>query len=279
MNLYEKGYRMLVCDFDFSLSKTDRSVSERTVEAIKEFQRNGGVFAVCTGRALPSLDMIFDKYGFEGYKIAYHGSIITDSEGNVIADNAMKWSDAVRVLDVLNSDNNSFFIAYIGDKLYCNKQSELMDFYYSVTKCTMDVHTDLINEIRCNKYDVRKILIIEEEEKVNTLMAERYNELPQNLQVCVSQPNFIEAVDQSCIKGNAVRLLAEKLGIPLSEVVAVGDSSIDDSMLEAAGVGIAVSNAMDCTKLAADYVCEYSCDEDAVYHIVKECAFGKANKK
>lgn len=275
MRLIDKGYKMLVCDFDLSLSKTDRTISDRTLSSIKQFQSDGGIFGVCTGRALPSLDIIYEKYGLKGFKICYHGSIIIDENGRAISDISMSYKEAVEVMNALNPRNESFFIAYIGDKIYCNRACEKRDYYMAMTKVDVIVNTALSRWIEENRLSVRKILIIDDEDKIKRIMNESIGKIPSCIQASISQPDFIEAVHMDSTKGAAVIRLAEHLNVPLSQVVAVGDSSIDVSMLKIAGVGIAVKNADIDTKRESEYIAEYTCDEDAVYHIIEECAFEK----
>lgn len=275
MKLIEKGYKMLVCDFDLSLSKTDRTISDRTIASIRQFQSDGGIFGVCTGRALPSLDIIYEKYGLKGFKICYHGSIIIDENGQILSDISMSYEQAVEVLNILNPHNESFFIAYIGDRIYCNIDCEKRNYYMSMTKVEVIVNTALAEWIEENRLSVRKILIIDDALKIQRIMNESIGKIPSCIQASISQPDFIEAVHTDSSKGAAVIRLAEHLNIPLSQVAAVGDSSIDVSMLKVVGAGIAVKNADIGTKREAEFIADYSCDEDAVYYIIEESAFKK----
>ena len=69
-------------------------------------------------------------------------------------------------------------------------------------------------------------------------------------------------------KGSAVRNLCQYLGIPLEHAVAVGDEWNDISMIQAAGIGAAVKNAVDAVKEAADYVTQRDHNLDAVAEVI-----------
>ena len=76
-----------------------------------------------------------------------------------------------------------------------------------------------------------------------------------HLDISQSAPQYIEVVAADSGKGNAVRALCRHLGIDVSRSVAFGDTTNDNSMLQAAGVGIAVDNATSDTKAVADRLC------------------------
>ena len=69
-------------------------------------------------------------------------------------------------------------------------------------------------------------------------------------------------------KGNGIKVLAEKLGIPISEVAAFGDSMNDETMLRAAGFSVAMGNAEKEIKDICDFV-TLSNDEGGITHAIK----------
>jgi hydroxymethylpyrimidine pyrophosphatase-like HAD family hydrolase len=74
-------------------------------------------------------------------------------------------------------------------------------------------------------------------------------------------------------KGTAVEFLAEYYGVPLEKTIAIGDQHNDLPMIEKAGLGIAVQNADESLKKAADCVCEFTNEESAVAKIIKRYAY------
>ncbi len=74
-----------------------------------------------------------------------------------------------------------------------------------------------------------------------------------------SRPTFLELNNPEGNKGVALKILSEKLGLKQSELIAIGDNQIDASMIEYAGLGVAVGNALDEIKEIADYI---SADND-----------------
>ena len=87
-------------------------------------------------------------------------------------------------------------------------------------------------------------------------------------EVLISKPYFLEVLSAGTDKGTALEILADRLGIPLESVLAVGDAQNDLGMVRKAGWGCAPSNAIPAVKAAARYVSPKSHEEDAVAEIL-----------
>ena len=86
---------------------------------------------------------------------------------------------------------------------------------------------------------------------------------PSWVTVCTF-PGAVEFMDPAVSKGSALRLYAEKTGIPLEEIMAFGDMDNDITMLQEAGLGICLANGSEPTKAAADALTDFVCTEDGV---------------
>lgn len=84
------------------------------------------------------------------------------------------------------------------------------------------------------------------------------------LQTIYSSDVYLELFEHTAGKGNAVRFVCDYFGVPLLDAYAAGDADNDISMLEAAGCGIAMANATDRVKQAADVVTELDNDKDGL---------------
>ncbi|MBR1438554.1 MAG: HAD family phosphatase [Synergistaceae bacterium] len=89
-----------------------------------------------------------------------------------------------------------------------------------------------------------------------------------------SVPNNIEINDTKANKGDGLKFLAGYLGIPLESTLAFGDGLNDISMIKAAGIGAAMSNAVDELKESADYIVP-DCNTDGVAEGIKRFCFGQ----
>lgn len=79
------------------------------------------------------------------------------------------------------------------------------------------------------------------------------------------QKGFYEIMPAGCSKASAMKVLADSLGIPMSQTAALGDSTNDIPMLQCAGYGIAMGNSSESVKAAADYVTT-ALEEDGVWN-------------
>ena len=87
--------------------------------------------------------------------------------------------------------------------------------------------------------------------ELQQLLRERYS---SRLSILQSRPYFLEITRKEATKGQALKFLSEKEGISAEEIVAIGDSYNDLDMLQFAGTGVAVANAPQEVKNAADVI-------------------------
>lgn len=92
----------------------------------------------------------------------------------------------------------------------------------------------------------------------------------KGVEVVQGSPDNVEVTAQGVDKGEALLALADQLGIPRSETMAVGDSENDRALLEKAGVSAAMANAMLSIQALADYVSQEDCDADGVAELFEK---------
>ncbi|MNJ68393.1 putative phosphatase [compost metagenome] len=100
--------------------------------------------------------------------------------------------------------------------------------------------------------------------------------LGPSVHVTKSKPNFLEFMHNEGTKGHALKFIANHFGCGLNETIAIGDSWNDHEMLEAAGLGIAMGNAIPALKEIADYV-TLSNNEDGVKHAIGKFIFNRGS--
>ena len=118
--------------------------------------------------------------------------------------------------------------------------------------------------------DIRLSYFTEENGELKPMFEARYGD---RVHVTKSKPNFLEFIHPEGTKGHALRVLAEMFDCPLSSVIAIGDSWNDLEMLEAAGLGVAMGNAVPALKEVADYV-TLSNNEEGVRHVLEKFVLG-----
>ena len=113
-----------------------------------------------------------------------------------------------------------------------------------------------------------KLLVIDNQDRIREMFAYFKELFGRNLQISFSRPEYLEFTNAEATKGNALAVLGQMLDISREEIIAIGDSHNDISMIEYAGLGIAMGNAIDELKHHADYVTKGN-DENGVAEAVE----------
>jgi Cof subfamily protein (haloacid dehalogenase superfamily) len=118
-------------------------------------------------------------------------------------------------------------------------------------------------------HGIIKAMMVAEPSKLTEVIAALPAELKEEFTVVQSAPFFLEFLNPSSNKGIGVSAIAEYLGIKAEEVICMGDAENDHHMLEYAGLGIAMANAMEETKRIANYIAESNDDHGVAKSIEK----------
>ncbi len=260
-------YKIIASDFDGTLLRSDRTVSRRTVEAIARYRKEGGLFTVSTGRMFDSIRRSLDELGMQDVNvpiIAMDGGIIRESvSGKVLASYPMPKAEVVDFCERCEKIGCYFHI--YTDKLYVAKANDINRDYCAVTKIHMNEVGKLSRFVRENELQVLKVLIADDNaEQLLDVFKDRY----EGIQFFMSWSTYLDGASVFAGKGNGVRKFAEMHGIDIKDVIAIGDSMNDISMVSEAGLGVAMKNADDRLKKYADMIAPTN-DEDGVAEIIE----------
>lgn len=252
-------YKLVLSDYDDTLTLPDGTITSRTTAAVKAYREAGGIFVVCTGRSYASAKKLLPKvYGeqnpdvpvicFQGGYVAYRDEILLRK--------SMDKSDLVRLIGEFEPQNVICQL-YSGERMFCSQMTAESHRYEMTTDCTFEVVGDLVGFVRRYEGVFDKLLIIATPERVQSMRNELLarGEYP-DCKFVFSRPIYLEAIPRDSGKDGALRFLAERLGVPISEIAAFGDSNNDTDMLRAAGFGVAVGNAREECRQAADFVAD-----------------------
>lgn len=120
-----------------------------------------------------------------------------------------------------------------------------------------------------------KFMFIDTAEKIDEIADNMPQDLKNEYYIVKSTPNFLEVMHKESTKGNGLQLLADKLGIDISDTMALGDQYNDLTMIAAAGTGVAMANAVPEVKATAD-VMTTSQNEDGVGLAVEKWALNQS---
>lgn len=247
-------YKMFVADFDWTLGCAPDKIEASTAEAVKEYQKKGGKFAVCTGRLFSSIRPILRKYGITGDVVACQGAIIGDIEtGERIYSHGIEPALAAETVKTLLADGH-FVMLDSDDTLYFSEYNEYTAAYERLTTLKGVVLGDMPAFIVREKACTQKIMIMDEAERIPQLV-EEYNKKFKGALLANSGAKYLmEIVNPVWNKGVSVEFLAERYGIDKAEVLAVGDSTNDLSLMGRGFHGVAVGDGNPLLQAAADEV-------------------------
>lgn len=262
------GYKMIAIDLDFTLLDSHGNIPERTAKAIHAAKDAGIRVVICTGRTIKGMRRFHDVLSLDTLMITSGGAEVYDAEGQIIFGYPVEPKLVKQVL-AFAREYGVHAQVYVGGELaYHSKNSYAEKYEQSYGFPGIEIpdiydRDDLLTP---------KILFMSEPETILAMQREAETRFPQ-LAVKRSKPEFLEFVHPDVSKGEAMKFVADHYGIDLKDVVAVGDSEIDISMIEAAGLGVAVANASDETKAAADMVCA-SNDDAGVADVIDQILAG-----
>jgi Cof subfamily protein (haloacid dehalogenase superfamily) len=275
-------YKMIAMDMDGTLLTTDKVVSQGNRDALKKAGDMGIKLVVCTGRIFTSAWAYADLIGTEAPIIASNGAYIREKDRDeVVYMKTLPKEDIYKAVKIVkdhgfqphlfSSDTIFTEKKIFTAKLY-DKQNESLPKDKQVNIVITDNLGKMIDE---NSNIILKIVVVsemDEIDKLNELRNERINEIDAS--VVSSAPNNFEIMSKGISKGNAVKILGETYGIPPKEIICIGDSENDISMIKYAGVGVAMGNAIDELKVAADYITDNN-DNDGVAKAIEKIVFNE----
>lgn len=268
-------YQMLVLDIDGTLLTSKKDISPATLEALLAIQEAGFYVVLASGRPTGGMkryaeELQLKKYG--NYLLSFNGARILNCKteeiiyqktlpSSVIPElykEALKWN-----VGILAYEENCIIAGtpldkYIKLEAECNalpvKQVENFDTYVSfpTNKCLMTGEPELLVQ-------------------VEEALKERYHSY---LNIYRSEPFFLEIMPQNIDKAHSLQKLATSLGLTMDQLICCGDGFNDITMIEAAGLGVAMSNAQDLVKESANFITD-SNDREGIVQVINRFLINK----
>ena len=258
MNRDSLKYKMLVTDMDYTLLNKEKRVSDRNREALRRAMEKGVHMVVATGRIYTSARIYAKLLGLDTPIIASNGALIKDASKTIFR--GILSQDTVREMLRLCHKYGIYCHFFTENTIYSEKLINVSLRYTEWNKYMGEedqVKIRIVDDgeeiIEAAKTEVLKAVVFDEDdEKIQKLR----DGIMETGIVSVSQSmkHNLEVMNKGVTKGNAVRILAQLYGINREEVIAIGDNENDISMIEYAGLGIAMGNAEELLKRAADHV-------------------------
>lgn len=258
-NGYDFGScRLVATDMDGTFITYTAGIPDRNREAAKICDESGVHFVIASGRSYKSLGDFIGVEGKNGYIIAHNGArIATAGAKKELMRTPLKMDDAKFLLD-LGDKLSACACVWADEMLFISKKTRLGDFYAQAALAET-VYFDaaapyFLKEITKGRSNIDKIYWTAGDDGTGWKSEEVSKLIPDTVSCFTSGGGCMEFVDSNVSKGNALRTLCGIIGVDVEKTVAFGDSENDISLLEAAGLGVAVENADERVKAVASYV-------------------------
>jgi Cof subfamily protein (haloacid dehalogenase superfamily) len=263
-------YDLVVCDLDGTLVDHDLQISTRVQAVIARLLRETQVRVVlATGRMFPSALPFAHKLGLSDPIITYQGAMVRQCRGQfgMLFHQPIAVEPAKAVL-ALCRELDLHLNVYINDRLYSENKPHYVALYEKTSNITPNVVPSMEHVLILPP---TKLVIIEDDEAKLRKVRERLEAQfgADELFICVSRPNFLEITAAGVTKWKAVKELATVWSIPDERILCIGDQDNDVSMLQGAGMGVAMGNAPEAVKAVANRVA-LSLAEDGAAIILEE---------
>lgn len=264
-------YKIIFSDFDGTISRSDNTVSEKVKAAVDRYVKAGGKFILATGRLFSAVRPRAQELNLHGEVIVYQGGGIYDIDsGKPLWLNTIPTQKAARLLEELEKLDYCENLCYFNDECNCARPSEYVDYFCQI--CGVPYHSTnmpLSKYITENDVQPVKILSLMMPEHTDEFLEYGRRAAGSGMVFTRSHKSVVEILPLGINKGEAVRRICAEYGVDKSEVIALGDSENDASMLEFAGLGIAAGNAMPALKAVAGEV-GVTNDEDFVAWVIEK---------
>lgn len=233
--------KMVVTDLDGTLLKPNKTISAYTKNTIDALKRKGILFVPATARPVRSVKAVLPLLEYDA--AVYHNGAVVCIGETVIGHIGIEHPQEI-VCSILKNDPRHRISIESNDRLYANFCAD--EIWHGVSYIrTQDFHE--LNDAVADK------ILIEAHSVDEMKCFEKY--IPDYLYLQLSENTVAMMMNKQATKTNGIKLLTEHFGISMNEVIAFGDDYNDMDMLTACGYGVAVQNALEEVKAAADAVC------------------------
>lgn len=273
-----KAYRknktkIFFADLDGTLLNDEKKITPLTYETLKAWTQKGHKLVLCSGRAMDSILHVRETLGLGDfpnmYLIGYNGGEIYDCTSKTLLHRVALSYDSVRKCFEIARQYHIHIQTFTDTHILTQKEDEELRFYKKAVHTPVILTDDIMAHLE--KEPCKCLAIsLKDKELMKNFSDAVTKELGDQVHVMTSTPYFIEMFPISSGKGFSVNWLCSHLNIPLESALAAGDEMNDLSMLEAAGISIAMKNGRDFVKEMADVVTANDNNHDGLVPILQK---------
>ncbi len=247
-------YKLIALDLDDTLLLPDATLHPETIQTLLEAQKRGVHVVLASGRPTSGMFDIAKQLNLDqnlGYIISYNGGRITKyGSMELLYRKDITKAQLAKLLS-LAEQHNVTLLTYLDDQMLSTAPSQYADLEVGFAKLPLTITTDILSKA---PETLAKAMFLADPEplaKVAEIVAPLVKD---ELFTTISKPFFFEFMNREVDKGASLLRLGELLNVTAEEMIAVGDSYNDLSMIKVAGMGVAMGNAVEEVKSVAQKI-------------------------
>ncbi|WP_347550777.1 Cof-type HAD-IIB family hydrolase [Pseudalkalibacillus hwajinpoensis] len=245
---------LIAIDLDGTLLNDEKNISERTKSVILEAKRQGHHVAIATGRPYRASVRYYNELMLDSPIVNFNGAYVHHPLDHSFGTfhSPMELETAKSIIESCSEINVKNIMVEVLDDVYLHQHDELI-----MKNMIMDQSSIYTGEIHTNlKVDPTSLLIHPHEEQLanlRTMLKEHHAEMIEH-RVWTAPLNVIEIVRAGLNKAVGLKRLANHFNVPQDRIIAFGDEDNDLEMIEYAGTGVAMGNAINQLKNIANEI-------------------------
>jgi len=257
--------KLLAVDLDGTLLDSNRQIPEENVRAIAEAVRRGVLVVPASGRISPSIRPFCDQLGLDGTMVCCNGAHVLCGDSELV--HVGLSAEVTRIIVEYAFDANEHLNLYCRDKLYFASDPVWGDVYLSRVRT---IKPEVVSKEQALELQPTKTILVADPARMPRHYEFFSQSLPKDqVELVFSEPDYLEVLPAGVSKASGLQALAQHLGIARENTAAIGDFYNDLLMIEWAGTGVAMANAPEEIRRAADIVTA-SNDECGVAAFIKD---------
>jgi Cof subfamily protein (haloacid dehalogenase superfamily) len=245
--------RLVAVDLDGTLLNDSKRVSGQTVGALKCLTGAGVRVVIASARPPRSVRHVYAELGLDTWQINYNGALVWDEPARRAVFH--RPIDPAVVRDIVQAARRRFPRLLVSCEILDRWCTDRFDPAYA-TETARLFPPDVVAPLETFCTEPITKLMLQGDPAVLSALEPTLRALASGAGVVVirGDPDLVQITHASASKGAALRTVAGHYGVPMEQVMAIGDAVNDVPMLEAAGVAVAMDNAHADVKRVADWV-------------------------
>ena len=262
--------KLIALDLDGTLLTTDKKLTDRTKAVLKAARDRGIKVVLTTGRPLKAMDFFLHELGTDGqedeYTITFNGGLVQKNTGEILDKTVFSIDDVARLYE--ETEKLGLPLDAISEGTVYQIQSDQESLYAKFNPALTFVPVAF--EVLSSQMTYNKCVTAFAQEPLDAAIQQISPELFDQYEIFKSRELLLEWSPKNVHKATGLAKLIKHLGIDQSQVMACGDEANDLSMIEWAGLGVAMQNAVPAVKAVANVITPMTNDEEAVAWAIEE---------